>query len=98
MEKQFNHQHSLLKIISAIFIVSFLVHPLAQADTDLEAGFPVKMYNGGGTYRGGPGVNIVVDNLDNDNHLEILLSGKSSGPVYAFNSDASIVNGWPIIN
>jgi hypothetical protein len=76
----------------------FGIAAIAQADPHLEPGFPVKMYYDDGTYMGGPGVHVHLDNIDADPEIEILVSTTSVGPVYAFNPDASMVDGWPIVN
>ena len=64
-------------------------------DPDLEPGFPVKTYERGGTYHGGPAVLSLVGNIDADPTLEILASALAVGPLYAWNSDGSPEPGWP---
>lgn len=65
-------------------------------DPQLESGFPVQTFVTDGTYQGGPSsVNITVGNLDSDPELEILVSAYSSGPLWAFNHDGTLLNGWP---
>ena len=62
----------------------------------LKPGFPVQAYSSAGTYHGGPSfVNITVGNLDSDSQLEILVSAYASGPLWAFNHDGTLLDGWP---
>jgi len=59
-------------------------------------GFPVQASFTAGTYHGGPAVNTVVEEITSDNKLQIIVSGLSTGPLYAFNSDGSSLTGWPV--
>jgi len=68
---------------------------LAQ-DPDLKPGFPVQTYHGGGTYAAGPGLHVLVGNIDDDPELEIIVTGLARGPLYAWNHDGSSVVGWPL--
>jgi subtilisin family serine protease len=64
-------------------------------DAELESGFPVKAASDGwGIFRG-PTVHTLVGNIDADPELEILRTGLSFGPLYAWNHDGSTVPGWP---
>ena len=64
-------------------------------DPDLEPGFPVQTYSSGGGYHGGPAINALVGNIDDDPTLEILATALAQGPLYAWNADGSIQPGWP---
>ena len=70
----------------------------SQSDPDLEPGFPVKALASGGTHQGGPTLHTLVGNIDADPELEIIVSGLASGPLYAWNHDGSLVEGWPVSN
>lgn len=61
----------------------------------LEPGFPVETYTVAGIYDVG---DVVVGNIDSDPKLEILASGFSYGPLYAWHADGSIVDGWPVFD
>ncbi len=63
-------------------------------DPDLESGFPVTAYFSGGTYQGGPVINTLVGNFDNDMQLEIAFTSLATGPLYIWNSDSSLLPGW----
>ncbi len=63
----------------------------------LEPGFPVQVMHTAGTYHGGPAVNTLVANIVGDNKLEIIVSGLSTGPLYAFNSSGQLLTGWPVM-
>jgi len=67
-----------------------------QTDPHLEPGFPVKAFHGPGTYHGGPTIHTLVGNIDDDPRLEIVTLGLAQGPLYAWHSDGSLVNGWPV--
>ncbi len=70
--------------------------PAEQGDEWLEPGFPVKTIHRIGTSIVGCGIQAVVGNIDNEPTLEILVTGLPSGPLYAWNSDGSPVDGWPL--
>jgi hypothetical protein len=67
-------------------------------DPDIEKGFPVQTWRAGGSFRGGQGIHVLVGNIDASPTQEIIFTGIASGPLYAWNSDGSLVNGWPIPN
>lgn len=71
---------------------------LAQSDPHLEPGFPVKALATGGTHHSGPTLHTLVGNIDSDPQLEIVVPGLASGPLYAWNHDASLLEGWPVSN
>jgi hypothetical protein len=63
----------------------------------LEPGFPVDTTLTSGTWQSGAEHRaLTIGNIDSDPELEILLSGVALGPLYAFNHDGSVVNGWPV--
>jgi subtilisin family serine protease len=69
----------------------------AEVDADLEPGFPVKAFHSPGFFYAGPSaVNVLVGNIDGDPKLEIVLTGITSGPLYAWKADGSLVTGWPL--
>lgn len=68
----------------------------ATSDPDLQPGFPVQAYHGGGSYASGPAIHTLVGNIDDEPTLEIVATGLASGPLYAWNSDGSPVSGWPV--
>lgn len=59
-------------------------------------GFPVQVSHTAGTYHGGPAVNTLVANLLGGNYLQIVVSGLSTGPLYAFNYNGQLLSGWPV--
>lgn len=63
-------------------------------DPDLKAGFPVQTYNAAGTYSSGPAIHTLVGSIDADPKLEIIVTGLAGGPLYAWHSDGSPVNGF----
>lgn len=65
-------------------------------DADLQAGFPVQAYHGAGMYQGGPSVNALVANLNNDSSLEIVATSLANGPLNGWNASGILLNGWPI--
>lgn len=65
-------------------------------DPDVEPGFPVYTEDLAGAYSGGQALNVTVGNIDDDPNLEILASALAEGPLYAWNSDGSLVQGWPV--
>lgn len=77
--------------------IAFLVGSLVFGqDPDLEPGFPVQAYHGAGSYHAGPAIHTLVGNIDEDPTLEIVVTGLATGPLYAWNSDGSLVPGWPV--
>ncbi len=65
-------------------------------DPHMEPGFPVQTYRTSGSYWAGPeSIFITVGNLDSDPELEILVSAVFAGPLWAFNHDGTLLNGWP---
>ena len=62
----------------------------------IEPGFPVQAWHGGGSYHGGPAIHTLVAEIDGDPELEIIVTGLSTGPLYAWNHDGTIVAGWPV--
>jgi hypothetical protein len=64
-------------------------------DPELEPGFPVQTFEQAGTYHG-LGFITLVGNIDADPQLEIIVSALSAGPLFAWNSDGSVVSGWPV--
>ena len=70
----------------------------AQSDPDLEPGFPVQTFFSSGGYTAGPAIHTLVGNIDDDPKLEIVVTGLASGPLYAWHSDGSLVNGWPLLD
>ena len=69
----------------------------SSPDPDLEPGFPVQTWHDAGTYMGGPAVHTRIGNIDTDPEVEILVSGLSQGPLYAFNYDGTPVSDWPFV-
>jgi hypothetical protein len=69
---------------------------LTGRDPDLEPGFPVQAYVGGGSYHSGPVIHTLVGNIDADPRLEILVSGLANGPLYSWHDDGSPVGGFPV--
>jgi hypothetical protein len=65
-------------------------------DPDVEPGFPVQVFGTApGMYASGPGLHVLVGNVDGDPTLEIAVTGLANGPLYIFNSDGSAQAGWP---
>ena len=64
------------------------------SDPDLEPGFPVKAWSDEGSCYGD--YYSLVGNIDADPELEIVATGIAQGPLYAWNSDGTLVDGWPI--
>jgi hypothetical protein len=69
---------------------------VSRDDPDLEAGWPVYAYHGSGTYHGGQAIHTLVMNLDTDPELEIITTALATGPIYAWNHDGTLVDGWPV--
>ncbi len=67
-------------------------------DSLLKRGFPVKTLHTGGTYQTGTGINVLVGNIDADPELEALASALANGPLYAWDSDGSLIPGWPTLD
>ena len=67
-----------------------------KVDSDLKAGFPVKTFHVGGSYYAGSAIHTLVGNMDDDPNLEIVVTTLASGPLYAWKSDGSPVQGWPL--
>ena len=67
----------------------------ADVDPDLKPGFPVKAIRLSGFYFGGSALHTLVGNIDDEPDLEILVTGISSGPLYAWKSSGALVPGWP---
>ena len=87
---------TLILLLGWSFSVS--AQPTAQpelTDPQLEAGFPVQSYHSVARYFAGPGINTVAANIDGDPELEIVVTGILGGPLYAWNSDSTLVHGWP---
>ncbi len=76
-------------------LVSLLAVVAAASDPDLEPGFPVQAYHGGGSYHAGPAIHTLVAQLDGDPQLEIVTTGLATGPLHAWNHDGTILAGWP---
>lgn len=75
-----------------------VVNRVVQAATlSLEPGFPV-MYVSSAAQQtlSGPGVNVVVANIDADPNLEMIVSNQIGGPLTAWNADGTPVHGWPV--
>jgi hypothetical protein len=66
-----------------------------DVDADLKSGFPVQSFAGAGSYHSGPAIHTLVGNIDGDPGLEILATGLSSGPLYAWKNDGTLAPGWP---
>ena len=67
-----------------------------ERDPHMEPGFPVQTYRTSGTYKAGPeSLYITVGNLDSDPESEILVTATATGPLWAFNHDGSLLDGWP---
>ncbi len=69
----------------------------AGPDPFLEPGFPVQALHTAGSYQGGQGIHTLVGNIDTDPQLEILVTSLAGGPLNAWNSDGSVVSGWPAV-
>lgn len=68
----------------------------AAVDPDLEPGFPVQAFHGGGSYWGGPGIHTLVADITGDARLEIITTGLAGGPLYAWKNDGTPLAGWPV--
>ena len=88
---------ALVAMLGATLVVGVGAASAARSgtDPDLEPGFPVKTFERGGTYHGGPAVLTLVGNIDADPTLEVLVTALAVGPLYAWNSDGSPQLGWP---
>jgi hypothetical protein len=65
-------------------------------DPHMEPGFPVKTYRTTGSYWTGPeSIFITAGNIDSDPELEIVVTATAAGPLWAFNHDGTLLNGWP---
>ncbi len=62
----------------------------------IEPGFPVQTYHSSGSFHGGPAVNTLVTDLNNDNYKELIVSGLATGPLYAFDHNGDQLSGWPV--
>jgi subtilisin family serine protease len=69
---------------------------IVTVDPDLKAGFPVKTFNTPGMYMGGQSLHTLVANIDSEPDLEIIVTGLSNGPLYAWKSAGTPVPGWPL--
>lgn len=81
---------------AALVLIAFLgFASAASAGPALEPGFPLRAYAAAGTYGAGPNVHITVGDVDGDPAPEIVASPVASGPLYAWNGDGTLVDGWP---
>lgn len=69
-------------------------------DPMLRQGFPATMLSerDRGWWWGGAGNHVLVGDIDGDAGQEILVSGFSLGPLYAWNDDGTAVRGWPALD
>ncbi len=58
-------------------------------------GFPVMTTETGGTYQGGPGINVLVGDITGDGKPDLLATSLANGPLYAWEPDGKLVPGWP---
>jgi hypothetical protein len=65
-------------------------------DPDLELGFPVATLNAAGVFKSGPGIHVLLGNIDGDPELEIIYTGLTTGYLWAWNHDGTSVPGWPL--
>ncbi len=70
--------------------------PRPPVDPDLKPGFPVQALHTAGGSHGGPAVHTLIGEIDGDSQLEIIATGLSGGPLYAWNHDGTPVSGWPV--
>ncbi len=80
------------------FDLSFSNGDLVRVEVDphLKPGFPVTTLHLPGSSFVGPKIHTLVGNIDGDPNQEIIVSGLSAGPLYAWKSDGSPVPGWPL--
>lgn len=69
-----------------------------RVDPDLQTGFPCRTWFDAGAYPGGAVIHALVGNIDAEPSLEIVTSGISEGPLWAFEADGTVVPGWPVID
>jgi subtilisin family serine protease len=67
-----------------------------EIDPHLKLGFPVKTLHLPGSYFVGPKIHTLVGNITGEPNPEIIVSGISSGPLYAWKYDGTLVPGWPV--
>lgn len=66
-----------------------------NADPDIQQGFPAQVPVDAGTYQSGPVIHTLVGGIDDDPQSEILVTALAGGPLYAFDHDGTLVDGWP---
>jgi hypothetical protein len=79
-------------------VVSVSASLAVNPDQDIKKGFPVQTWRDGGSAQGGQGLHILVGNINETPTQEIIFTGLSNGPLYAWKFDGSLVSGWPIPN
>ena len=84
--------------ISVFLIFSFSIILFGSNREYLEPGFPVTAHHTAGSYQSGPNLLTLVGNIDEDPELEIMATGLAQGPVYAWNYDGTVVDGFPVFN
>jgi hypothetical protein len=57
-----------------------------NVDPDLQTGFPVKAWQGGGSYHAGQAIHTLVTDVDGDTGLEIIATSLAYGPLNAWNN------------
>lgn len=83
--------------ILAAFITIF--SGASAAEPTLKEGFPFTAFvcdTDSFIYNQGSQLNVVIENVDDDDNKEIVLSTTDS-QIYAINADGSVVNGWPFV-
>ena len=60
--------------------------------------FQVKTLHLPGSYFAGPKIHTLVGNIDGDGNLEIIATGLTSGPLYAWKYNGVQAPGWPVHN
>lgn len=73
-----------------------VVHVIVEPD--LEPGFPVRVWSDWGSFTAGPNVHTLVGDIGGDARPEILLTGLSYGPLWAFRGDGTLALGWPVFD
>ena len=94
-------RNSRFLLTGMLFMMLWTSHPkesafadMAFIDPDIQSGFPVQTFHTEGSYYN-INLNALVGNFDADPTLEIVATNLATGPVFAWNSDGSLMDGWP---